>query len=313
MLSELRKGAFLTVLVGVVALLCGAAASFAQPGKASTGPVAVVTDVKGKATLLHAGRRHEVVVLDLLERSDELLLAQKAQVEIAFFAGPPRVFLLSGPGRFALDTNAVISGDASARIAVRDLAEAWRTVKIQPGMLGRASVALRGSSAERLQLQAPVGAQLEEALDALRWKPPNGRGSQNWQYAVRLIDANGAVVFSAFTQDTQIALPAKLPWLREQPYLWTVKATADDGRRAEAATEFRLVDRATQERMEQLGRIAQEAHAQRSDADGAAEQVLFAIALDQVDLRSEADRRWRALATARPAFASLAATRSKEP
>ncbi|HXY22944.1 MAG TPA: hypothetical protein VEI29_09675, partial [Burkholderiaceae bacterium] len=200
-----------------------------------------------------------------------------------------------------------------ARIAVRDLAEAWRTVQIRPGLLGRASVALRGSSAQRLQVQAPIGVQLEEALDALRWRPPYGPDSQNWQYTVRLIDADGAVVFSVSTRATEVALPATLPWQREQPYLWTVQATADDGRRAESATEFRLVDRATQERMQHLAQIAQEAHALQPQADGTAEQVLLAIALDQAGLRSEADRRWRALATARPAFASFAATRPREP
>lgn len=315
LLSRLGNGRLLAALLGTVpALLClGKSAASEQPGRAPTELLAVVTDAKGKAALVHAGRRHAVLVLDLLERSDELLLAQKAQVEIAFFAGPARVFLLSGPGRFVLGTEAVVSRDAGARIAVRDLAQAWRSVQIQPSLLGRASVVLRGSSAERLQLQAPVGAQLREAVDALRWKPPYGRGPQNWQYTVRLIDADGALVFSASTRDTEIALPADFPWLREQSYLWTVKATADDGRRAEAATEFRLVDRATQERMQLLVQIAQEANAQRPDADGTTEQVLLAIALEQAGLRSEADRRWRALATVRPAFASFAASRPREP
>jgi hypothetical protein len=301
------------LLGAMAALLCGASAASEPPAMASNAPLAVVTDRKGDAVLVHAGRRRGVLVLDLLERSDELVLSAKAHVELAFFSGAPRVFLLWGPGRFALRADAVVSPDAGARIAVRDLAEAWRTVQIRPGLLGRASVALRGSSVRRLQVQAPIGVQVEGALDALRWNPPYGPDSQNWQYSVRLIDADGALVFSASTRATQVALPADFPWQREQPYLWTVKAVADDGRRAESETEFRLVDRATQERMQQLAQIAQEAHALPPQADGTAEQVLLAIALDQAGLRSEADRRWRALAAVRPAFASFAAARPREP
>lgn len=314
MFCGLEKGWLPTTLLGaMLALPLSALAASELPASVANGSLAVVTNVTGKAALLHAGRRHGVVALDLLERSDELALEKNSQVEIAFFSGIPRVFLLSGPGRFALRADAVVSADAGARIGVRDLAQAWRTVQIRPGMVGRASVALRGSSAQALPVQAPVGLQLEEALDALRWQPPYGRGPQNWQYAVRLIDADGAVVFSAVTRDTEVALPATLTWLREQPYLWTVKASADDGRRAESATEFRLVDRTTQEHMQLLSQIAQAAHAQRPDADGTAEQVLLAIALEQAGLRSEADRRWRALAAARPAFASFAATPPREP
>ncbi|HYA66146.1 MAG TPA: hypothetical protein VEE84_05630 [Burkholderiaceae bacterium] len=310
----IKDGGLRVMRVGAMAaLLGGASAAAEQPAMASNAPLAVVTDIKGDAALVHAGRRRGVLVLDLLERSDELLVSAKAQVELAFFSGAPRVFVLSGPGRFAVRADAVVSRDAAARIAVRDLAEAWRTVQIRPGMLGRASVALRGSSVRRLQAQAPIGVQLEEALDALRWNPPYGPDSQNWQYSVRLIDADGALVFSVSTRATEVALPTNLPWQREQPYLWTVKAVADDGRRAESATEFRLVDRFTQERIQQLAQIAQEARALQPQADGTAEQVLFAIALDQAGLRSEADRRWRALASVRPAFASFAAARPREP
>ncbi len=308
------KGRLVAALLGAAAALL-ADASFAseQPQKTSTVPLAVVTDVTGKAVLTHTGRRRGVLPLDLLDAFDELQLFEKAQVEIAFFSGAPRVFLLRGPGRFAVHPDAVVSGDAAARIVVRDLAAAWRTVQIRPGLVGRASVALRGSLVEALQVQAPVGPQLEEALNTLRWKPPYGRDSQNWQYTVRLIDANGSVVFSASTRDTELALPAQLPWLREQPYLWTVKAISDDGRRAEAATEFVLVDRATQERMQLLTQIAHQVQADHSDADGTAEQVLLALALEQAGLRSQADRQWRALAAVRPAFASFAATPSNKP
>ena len=290
-------------------LLCICAASAREPLPAADAPLAVVTDVDGKAGRLRAGHSRALVALDVLERSDQLLLPARARVEIAFFSGMPRVFVLTGPGRFALRGDAVIGLGGSGAVLVRDLDLAWRTLQIRPALLGRASVALRGAPGAGLEVQAPVGAQLDVALDALRWRPPYGRSGQNWEYAVRLIDAQGAVVFSASTRDTAIALPAHTPWVREQPYLWTVDAVGDDGRRVGAAAEFLVLDRATQERLDVLAQITERARTQQTDAQGTVEEVLLAIALEQAGLRSEADRRWRAVASTRPAFARFATAR----
>jgi len=291
---------------------CAGTAAAQQTAPPRPAPIAVVTDVDGKAAVVRGGHRRDLLVLDLLERSDRLLLAAKARVEIAFFSDTPRVFLLSGPGRFTLRSDTIIGADAAGLVAVRDLAPAWRTLQIRPGLVGRASVALRGVSDVGLELLLPVGAQLDAALDTLRWSAPYGPAAEGWQYAVRLVDAQGAVVFSVRTRATEVALPARRSWLREQPYLWTVEATADDGRRARAAAEFRVVDQSTQERMGTLAQLAQQAQArlQGADARGAVEEVLLAIALDQAGLRSEADRQWRAVAARRPVFANALGAQS---
>ncbi|HXY05726.1 MAG TPA: hypothetical protein VEI05_04210 [Burkholderiaceae bacterium] len=305
--EQSRRRALLAGALGI--FCCGLAVGAARSASPVDAPVAVVTDLRASASLLRAGHRRALEALDVLDRSDELVLAENARVEIAYFSGVPRLFLLFGPGRFLLHDDAVIGRHANDRIAVRDLAQAWRALHIEPALLGRASVALRAASGADLRIQSPVGAQLEADLDALRWKTPYGRGSQSWQYAVRLIDAQGAVLFSANTRDTMVALPAQLPWAREQPYLWTIEALADDGRRAETATEFRLVDRTTQERMDALAKITEQARAQQTDTTGTAEDVLFAIALDQAGLLGEANRRWQAVAQMRPAFARQVAKR----
>lgn len=298
------------VLAGcVAAMLAACALAAGPPAAAPAAPLAVVTDVDGAAALKRSGHVHAVAALELLGRSDELVLPAAARVEIAFFAGAPRVFVLSGPGRFALSADEVRGLQPDAQIAVRDLAPAWRWLRIKPGLVGRASVALRGAPSGALSVDAPVGAQLDTDLKVLRWRPPYGRDAANWQYSVRLIDWRGAVLFSTRTRAAWAELPAQLSWEHEQPYLWTVEAVADDGRRAAAASEFRIVDQATQEQVRALARIARQVHDDAAGAAATAEDVLLALALDQAGLRSKADEQWRVVALARPAFAWLGATR----
>ena len=296
------------VLVSLLAAgLC--TSGYAAGPPAQQGPVAVVTDVDGKASICRSGHAHALAVLEALDRSDQLRLEAHARVEIAFTAGQGRVFSLSGPGRFALRADDVVGLDAGSRIVMRDLAGAWRALRIRPGAVGRASVSLRGVPGALFVLRSPVGAQLGNSVDELQWEQPFGLRSERWDYAVRVIDSQGSIIFSTRTHDTSVPLPRQRPWLREQTYLWTVEAIADDGRHTEAAAEFRIVDPGTEERIRALGRIVEQA---RSDAPGSsaiAEEVLLAMALEQAGLRNEADPKWRALAQARPAFGSLVLNR----
>jgi len=299
-----RRG--FAALAALLAVLLGPrAVAAADPARAAEAPLAVVTDVEGGARVHRAGRTHAVAALDLLERSDQIWLEPRAHVELVFFHGNGRVYSLSGPGRFALRVDEAVGLEAGARVAVRELAPAWRSLRIAPGAIGRASVALRGAPGDRLELQSPVGAQLDEALAQLRWESPYGPHPQSWAYAVRVIDAGGAMVFSTSTRDTVVMLPQQLPWVREQTYLWTVEARAEDGRHASAAAEFRILDPVTQEQIRTLRRAVEQARVDHQQGGATAEDVLLAMAFAQAGLREEADRAWHALALVRPAFAYL--------
>ena len=112
---------FFAVLVSLLAAgLC--TSGYAAGPPLQQGPVAVVTDVDGKASNFRSGRAHALAVLEALDRSDQLRLEAHARVEIAFTAGRGRVFSLSGPGRFALRADDVVGMDAGSRIVMRDLA-----------------------------------------------------------------------------------------------------------------------------------------------------------------------------------------------
>ena len=188
---------------------------------------------------------------------------------------------------------------------VRDRAGfAQTTLQLQPGMVGRASVSLRGVPDTPLATRSPVGGQRTDAIDVLRWEAPFGKRREHWSYAVAVIDAQGRPVFSATAADTFLGLPHDLVWRRGQSYVWTVAAVSDEGRRADGSAEFHIVSQDLEDRIGAVAAATAEAHRRLTDAGSLAEDVLFAVMLDQAGLRNDADRQWHSLALARPVFAA---------
>jgi hypothetical protein len=267
-------------------------------------PVALVTGIEGSARLSRGNRARDLGALDTLDAGDFLRLLPGARVEVAFTAGAQRVFALQGPGRYALRGDAVVPLDAHSSLQSRDLVGDWRGLQLQPDMVGRASVSLRGWPDTPLQLRAPVGGQRSAAVDTLRWAPPFGAPGAGWTYAVRIIDARGELVLEASTMQSSLALPHATTWQRERSYAWTVTATGADGRRREAAAEFHVVSQETEDWVAAATQAAALARARLSAAAVASEDVLLALALDQAGLRNDADAQWRRVASARPSLAA---------
>jgi hypothetical protein len=269
--------------------------------------VALVTDTDGPVRLRRQGRERALAVLETLAAGDRLQLPARAHVELAFTGGDARVYRLDGPGRFAVAADRVSGLDPGSRVDSRDLLGAWRELRLQPGMVGRASVSLRGAGDAPIVARAPVGAQLAARLGPLRWDPPYGRRRAGWTYALQVIDAQGRVVLAATTAQTGAPLPADLPWVRESLYAWTISARADDGRRAEASAQFHLVSVVAEERVRALEDAADRADAGAAAGGASTERVLLALVLEQYGLRDEAERQWRRLAPGRPALGARVA------
>ncbi len=291
------------------AVLLGAviAGALAPVGARAAPPaVAVVTDRAGGAWLQRAGRAESLAPLDVLYPGDRLRVAAGARVEIAFTGGAGRVVTLGGPGRFAVGADAVRSVDGAGRVQWRDLAAAWRALRIQPGAVGRASIALRGLRATDVPLRAPVGTQVADPPAALQWDAPYGRKGAPWDYRVRIVDPDGRQVYFAQTGGNRIALAPPPAWQRGVSYLWTVEALGSDGRRAVGRATFSLLDGDDQARLQSA--CAELARHRRNTPDGGplAEDVLLALAYEQAGLPPQARQQWGAVARARPAWCAPA-------
>jgi len=289
------------ILAGLC-LLAALGARAAAPPPA----VAVVTDLAGHAQLRRGGVQRPLVALDTLRAQDQLRLDAGAMAEIAFTAGTGSVLRLGGPGRFLVRAQDVLPRDRSGVAERRDLAAAWRGVQIRPGLVGRASIALRGLPATGVQLRAPIGAQVGDDLVRLQWDPPYGRPSAGWEYAVRVIDDQGTLLYAAQARAPGIDLPADLPIERGRDYLWTVQAQADGRRHVHGAAEFRRVPLEVEQRAQALVASVRAQRRDPAQPESSAEEVLLALVLDQAGLRQAAQRQWQGVARVRPALDAAA-------
>lgn len=289
----------LAVLLGAGAVTTRAAA--APPDMA----VAVVTDLAGGAQLRRSGQVRALAVLDGLQPHDQLQLAAGSVAELAFTAGTGSVLRLSGPGRFRVRAADVLSHDPGARVERRDLAAAWRGLRIRPGLVGRASIALRGFAETQVTLRAPLGGQDGAGLERLDWDRPYGNPAGAWDYTVRVIDDQGSLVFVAQVQERSLRLPADLQFDRGHDYLWTVQAQAPDRRPAYGAAEFHRVAEDAEARVQEMLRGVGALRRDPAQPESTAEEVLLALALEQAGMHAAAQRQWRALQVLRPALATL--------
>jgi len=264
---------------------------------ASAGPeiVGVVTDLAGAAEREQGSAHTPVQMLDDLRRGEVLHLASGARVEIAYTAGMAQVVELCGAGHFQLLATGVRAREPGACLHIRDLAAAWRNVRIATGGLARASIALRGNGATQIALVTPRGAQRAPGPRALSWAQPYGRAAAPWDYAVRLSDPQGRLLLSEHTTQQRLTLPADIAWEPGQPYLWTVEATSADGRRISGAGEFQVLEAAAVAGIARLEHSLQAQAGADAPVQGA-EAVLLGLALEGAGLHDDAMVQWRRLA-----------------
>ncbi len=293
-----RRLALAIVLAAAAACPVAAQAPPGSPG------IAVVTDLRGAAWLQRRQGRDTLAPLDVLRAGDTVAIADGGEVEIAFTAGAGRVLTLAGPGRFEMAVDTVrVRG--RGRVQARDLAAAWRALLVQPGAVGRASIALRSLRATDVPLRAPRGTLDGAAPALLQWDPPYGRAGGPWRYEVRIIDASGSQVFAARTAANALAPEPSIAWERGAEYLWRVDAVGADGRRAAGVAAFRLLDPMLAVRLASVREEVAQARGPARRALARAEEVLLALAYEDAGLTAAACGQWAQVAQVRPEFAAL--------
>lgn len=288
----------------VLAVSCACRLVGAQARDPVSGATAVVTDIAAPAERRVGERAVALQILDDLHAGDDLRLGAGARLEIAFTGGNGQVVTLCGPGRYRLQAGDVSSRDPGACIARRDLAAQWRTVRIAPGAVARASISLRGAGATQVALIEPRGSQRAPGPRRFAWNAPYGRAGGPWDYALRLSDASGRLLLDVHTAQRSLGVPAQIDWQTGQPYLWSIDAAGADGRRVSGAAEFVVLDPAALADIDTLELSLRRQAADRDDVAGT-DGVLLGLALEASGLHDEAMRQWRSLARERAPLRDL--------
>lgn len=230
------------------------------------GPVAILSEIAADARMqLDAGAR---LVTIYLKSGDEYTITGPAQVQ--FRANEPQVTSGAPPQRKA-----------------SPLAKGGN-VTIQPVKVAQAAFVMRSSRVTaRIKLLAPSATRTLDASPEFRWQAVEPGA----KYRFELSDDTGRTLFESDVDDTTLRLPPSVALRPGGSYTWEVSARMPDNRRYVSAVDFTLASADLKAQAEAL---------RPADGSPVSDRVAYAAWLEQMELRDEARKYWRALAAERP-------------
>ena len=272
MLVQLIRGA---ILVAAVAI-----------GAARAEPIAIVTDVQGRASLQSGATRVPVTILAEIADGARVQLAGGARVTTLYLRSGDE-YTAQGPGTVEFKA---ARPDASGGATLSHRAPAkGREIRIRPAGVAQGGLVLRSLGTS---LVSPVASTTLDLRPEFVW----GGGRRGVRYRFTLTDAEDAVVHSAEVEERSVRLPERVALKPGALYRWEVSVQADAGHLQGARATFRTATEELRTRAQSL----------RPDAGAAfSGRVAYTFWLDQMELRDEARRWWRELSAQRPDDAEL--------
>jgi len=274
------KKLFLAVLLAV--LLPGQA--FAQAKKGAD-PVGMVIDVQGGATAIESGRSTRLEMLSYLRPQAEIELAVGASLAVTWYANSNE-YRFKGPARLKVlpDKIEVLKGGkAQARALGEDkVAAAKQDVS---GRIAQATMTMRAVRPAQDPAIVNPGSRVMTLAPRFAWTSAKGGGA----YRFTLQKAAGETIVQQRVKGTSLRLAAdkRLEWGGR--YRWSVQAERAGSAPAEA--DFEVITRAQSARLQKLRPKTEQAFS---------DWVLYALALESLDLSTEAKPVWKKLAADRP-------------
>lgn len=278
MFASLRKWAW--VLLPVLAVVRPAWAADA---------VAMVTDIKGAATLAEKGSPEKLALLAYLMPGSEIRVEGGARLVITYFS-TPQEFVFTGPAKVQINADGprVLAGGAAETrsLGQEKVGVAKKFSAMQREKLSQATFEMRGIRAG-VRLLDPVDTLLSVRTPEFAWFGPRDA----IEYHFTLSEDGGRVMQDLKMAQSAWHVPEAASLEYGKSYQWKVETTLPSGETLSAAGRFTLVD-------EMKARKIAEAHP-KPDAEFS-ERVLYAARLETEGLKHEAKAKWRALARERP-------------
>jgi hypothetical protein len=246
-------------------------------------PLGMVLDVQGSVTASEGGKAGKVEMLSYLRPNMDLDLAAGAALTVTWYANSKEL-KFAGPAKLKVlkDRVQVVQGAGANE---RSLGEE-RVAATKSTRLAQATIMMRSVGAAKSEATSPArGARIAEATPRITW-----RGADDMSYRFVLTEAlGGAPVVDMVVKGNAASVPAnKLEF--GKAYKWKAQYQPAGGATA-AEGDFSLISRAEADRIQKLRPAA---GASFSD------WVLYATALEDASLRSEARPVWKKLAAERP-------------
>ncbi len=250
--------------------------------------VAMVTDLQGKAVASIAGRSADLTILADIEPGTKVELAAGATLVTLYFESGDE-YMFKGPAaiEFRLAQPQVVTGAAAERRSL-ELGTGAKPIRIKPVGMTQGAIVMRGIRPDpRIQLVNLNRTRTLDTAPVFLWKEVQ----PGQKYGFELRDKTGRVVYETEVSATSLTLPATVPLAEGTPYTWEVSARLPDGRKYSSTAEFALA----------AADVRAEAEALRPAASSPlSTRIAYAAWLDQMGLKDEARKYWKAAAAERP-------------
>lgn len=255
----------------------------------------MVTDLQGKAAMAGDGKSRDVTILAELAVGAQVQLDAGA-VMVALYLETGDEYVFKGPAQivFRPDQPEVVKG-APAQKRSSALGKGGKDIRIKPVGMAQGAIVMRSFRAgARIRLLSLSGTRTLETQPEFRWQ----EAQPGIKYQFEISDDTGRTLYEAQVAATSLKLPSNVQPKEGTPYTWEVSARLADGRKYSSAGEFSMAP----------ADLRTQANALRPAATAPlSSRVAYAAWLDQMELKDEARKYWRVLATERPDDARLRA------
>ena len=265
----------------LAASLLAATSAFAQP-------VAMVTDLQGRAAIVQDTGRRELTILTEIAEGARVDVDGGARLILVYLKAGDE-YAISGPAQIRLAALAP-DGISGAKPIKRGnpLDKGGKEIRIRPVGVTQGAVVMRsGRPAARIKLLTLSGTKTLDARPEFRWESAERVAS----YRLTLVDEVGRTLLEQDVAGNSFTVPENIGLREGAIYSWEISARLADGRRYVSTGDFGLAP----------AQLRQEVEALRPGSDAPVSQrIAFAAWLESVDLRDEARKYWKAAAVERP-------------
>lgn len=266
----------------IIVVALAAALMSGLPARAIAQSIALVTDVSGRVT-----GPSPVTILSEITADARLQLDAGARL-VAVYLKSGDEYTFTGPAQVQFRTAepAMLSGARPQKKS--NPFGKGSNVTIRPVRVAQAGFIMRsGRSTARIKLLTLSGTKSLESSPEFRWREIE----PGVTYRFELTDDTGRSLHEASVTGSSFRLPESIRLREGVSYTWDLSVRLADGRRYVSAGEFSVAGTELRTQAQEL----------RPRADTpVSERVAYAAWLEQMELRDEARKYWRALAAERP-------------
>ena len=267
---------------------CITSGAAGEPSVAAVGAVAMVTDLEGKAVLMDDARKPAVTILSEIRQDARVQLEAGGRL-VAVYLGSGQTWEMKGPA-VVLFRPQQPEAESGAKPQPRGnaLSKGSKEIRIKPVAVAQAAIVMRSVKPNlKLKLLNPLGNKTLEERPLFAWKSL----APDIPYRFALLDDTGKTLYETSVNDTSLQLPAQFQLKDAATYTWMVSAQHPDGAAFSNASDFSLASADLRRQVEALRPAASAPFSER---------VAFAAWLEQMALRDEARKYWKAAAAERP-------------